>query len=185
LTPSGFPLGRKHTRRPLPPVHLVHIMYTSCILMGVTHPYHGGTPMASTQSDEAQLRTLAAEGLSQNEIAKRLDLPRSTVRDRIKKLGLTPPPDLAVQMSTQGIPYVHTDTLASMMPHLQELVTWWQERKATLHHASDTSRKTERITFHVEQRWIDAIRRQADLDGLTYTQIVNEAFRRYFEGKYT
>jgi len=35
----------------------------------------------------------------------------------------------------------------------------------------------ERPTFHVEQRWIEAIRRQADLDGFTYTQIVNEAFR--------
>jgi hypothetical protein len=39
----------------------------------------------------------------------------------------------------------------------------------------------ERTTFHGERRWIDAIRRQVDLDGLTYTQIVNEAFRRYFE----
>jgi hypothetical protein len=45
-----------------------------------------------------------------------------------------------------------------------------------------SSRQTERITYHVEQRWIEAIRRQADLDGFTYTQIVNEAFRQYFEG---
>jgi predicted DNA binding CopG/RHH family protein len=70
-----------------------------------------------------------------------------------------------------------------MMDDLQALVTWWQERKATLHQASDASRKTQRTTFHVEQRWINAIRRQAALDGMTYTQIVNEAFRRHCEGK--
>jgi hypothetical protein len=41
--------------------------------------------------------------------------------------------------------------------------------------------RPKRITFHVERRWIETIRRQADLDGLTITQIVNEAFRQYFE----
>jgi predicted DNA binding CopG/RHH family protein len=86
-------------------------------------------------------------------------------------------------VSTEGIPHVYNDMLVTMMDDLQELVTWWQERKATLQHASDANRKTERTTFHVEQRWLAAIRRKADLDGLTYTQIVNEAFRRYFEGK--
>jgi|RhiMetdeSRZDD1v2_1073273.scaffolds.fasta_scaffold150863_4 hypothetical protein len=40
------------------------------------------------------------------------------------------------------------------------------------HQASDASRKAERTTFHVAQRWIDAIRLQAALDGMTYTQIV-------------
>jgi len=69
-----------------------------------------------------------------------------------------------------------------LIPALQEIVVWWDGRKVTLEQASDASRQTERITFHVEQRWIQAIRRQADLDGFTYTQIVNEAFRQYFEG---
>jgi hypothetical protein len=45
------------------------------------------------------------------------------------------------------------------------------------------ARSDSRYTSPVEQRWIDTIRRQADLDGLTYTQIVNEAFRQYFEGQ--
>ena len=73
------------------------------------------------------------------------------------------------------------DVLIGLIPALQELAAWWQERKATLLHASDQSRETERTTFHVERRWIDAIRRQADLDHLTITQIINEAFRHYFE----
>jgi predicted DNA binding CopG/RHH family protein len=77
---------------------------------------------------------------------------------------------------------VHEDVFIGLLPILQELAAWWQARQATLEQASDASRQTERITFHVEQRWIEAIRRQADLDGFTYTQIVNEAFRQYFEG---
>jgi hypothetical protein len=64
---------------------------------------------------------------------------------------------------------------------ITEIVTWWQERKATLLQARDASRTTERTTFHVERRWVEAIRRQADLDHLTITQVINEAFRHYFE----
>jgi len=58
-----------------------------------------------------------------------------------------------------------------------------RERKTTLLRAQDEGRETRRVTFFVEKRWEEAIRRQADLDGLTYTQIGNEAFRQYFERK--
>ena len=97
---------------------------------------------------------------------------------RKKRVDASPTPDV----STQRVPPVYDDLLLTMITDLTEIVTWWQERKATLLQASDASRKTERTTFHVEQRWIEAIRRQADLDHLSITQVVNEAFRRYFEG---
>jgi hypothetical protein len=97
-----------------------------------------------------------------------------------KKRTDTPP---SAELYTEGIPQVYGERLLSMISDLTEIVTWWQERKATLHQARDASRETERTTFHVERRWVEAIRRQADLDGLTYTQIVNEAFRQYFEQK--
>ena len=72
-----------------------------------------------------------------------------------------------------------------LIPALQEMVAWWQARQATLAQACDATQETERITFHVERRWIEAIRRQADLDGLTITtQVVNKAFRRHFENLY-
>ena len=95
-----------------------------------------------------------------------------------KKRPETPP---VPEMSTEGMPQVYGEMLITMINDLQEIVTWWQERKATLAQASDTTQETERITFHVERRWIEAIRRQADLDGLTITQVVNEAFRQHFE----
>jgi DNA-binding IclR family transcriptional regulator len=47
--------------------------------------------MASPHIDEIQLQALAAEGLSPTDIARQLGLPRSTVRDRLKKLDSTPP----------------------------------------------------------------------------------------------
>lgn len=70
--------------------------------------------------------------------------------------------------------------LISLIPTLQELAAWWEDRKTTLAKASDASQETERVTFHVEKRWIEAIRRQADLDHLTITQVVNRAFEVFF-----
>jgi len=76
---------------------------------------------------------------------------------------------------------VYNDVVIGLIPVLEELVAWWQDRKAILTQASDSTQETERITFHVERRWIEAIRRQADLDGLTITQVVNKVFRDHFE----
>jgi hypothetical protein len=87
----------------------------------------------------------------------------------------------ASPVSTEGIPQVYVERLISLIPALEELTAWWQERKTALAQASDTTQETERMTFHVERRWIDAIRRQADLDALTITQVVNQAFQQYFE----
>ena len=75
------------------------------------------------------------------------------------------------------------DRVISMIPTLEELVVWWRDRKVTLAQAADATQETERITFHVERRWIEAIRRQADIDGLTITQVVNQAFKHHFEEK--
>jgi hypothetical protein len=87
----------------------------------------------------------------------------------------------SADMSTESTPSVYTDVVIGLIPALQEMAAWWQERKATLLQASDATQETERITFHVERRWIEAIRRQADLNGLTITQVVNQAFRQHFE----
>jgi Homeodomain-like domain len=137
--------------------------------------------------DADKILALHAEGLSQTEIARRLDIPPSTLRDRLKKLGLSGFPVTApAAPPTTGIPQAIPQSdvrLISMISDLQELVAWWQERKTALEHASDGSRTTQRFTVHVEKRWIDAIRRKSDLDHLTYTQIVNDAFLYYFERK--
>jgi hypothetical protein len=75
------------------------------------------------------------------------------------------------------------DVIIGLIPAIQKIVAWWESRKASIARASDATRETGRITFHVECRWIEAIRRQADLDSLTITDMVNEAFRQHFEGE--
>jgi hypothetical protein len=79
--------------------------------------------MASPQINDTQLHTLAAEGLSPTEIAKRLGLPRSTVRDRLKRLDLASLPSPTEDVSTQGGLPVYNDELISMISDLTEIVT--------------------------------------------------------------
>ena len=82
--------------------------------------------------DDAQFRTLHERGHSPTEIARLLSLPRSTVQDRLSKLALPSPRDTAPRMSTPGVSNVHNDILVGMLTDLHEVVTWWQERRATL-----------------------------------------------------
>ena len=70
-----------------------------------------------------------------------------------------------------------------MLNDLRELVDWWRDRRAALQHAQEASRKMERVTFQVEQRWLEALRRQAALDGTTMTQVVNQVFQVFFAEK--
>jgi hypothetical protein len=139
----------------------------------------------TTPIDEHQLRALHEQGLSLHAIATRLHTSKATVLRRVNALGLGSP----VQGSPESPPQVDSgpseDVGEAPPDAFAELLQWWKARQAALAQASDASRQTERTTFHVEHRWVEAIRRQADLDGLTYTQVVNESFRQYFQGKTT
>ena len=66
------------------------------------------------------------------------------------------------------------------MGELREVLAWWRERKQSLAEANDATRKRRRQTYHVEERYIDAIRRAADLERTDLADIVNRAFARYF-----
>jgi DNA-binding Lrp family transcriptional regulator len=134
--------------------------------------------VATRQLDEGQLKALHDQGKTHTEIARLLKLPRSTVRDRLERLAQSTPVETG-DMSING----HTgDTsrLWALHDTLEEMAAWWESRKAALRDAQDGDRVTRRVTFFVEKRHEDAIRRQSDIDGLTYTAIVNEALRQYF-----
>jgi hypothetical protein len=70
-----------------------------------------------------------------------------------------------------------------MLNDLRELVDWWRARREALQHAQEASRTTACVTFQVEQRWLEAIRRQAELNGTTITQVINQALQAFFAGK--
>ena len=138
--------------------------------------------MDRTSLTDAQLKTLYEEkGLSPGEIAQRTGIPKSTLTARIKALRLT-----RQRAPATSTPDVHMGTLTPpQIAALPELLDWWQRRQETLAAAAEGDRQTERVTFHVEKRWIDAIRRQADLDHATITQIVNRAFQAFFTERRT
>jgi Winged helix-turn-helix DNA-binding len=140
------------------------------------------TPMDHTSLTDAQLQTLYEEkGLSPGEIAQRTGIPKSTLNARIKALRLT-----RKRASANSTPDIHLEPLTPpQIAALPELLDWWQRRQETLAAAAEGERQTERVTFHVEKRWIDAIRRQADRDHATMTQMVNRAFQAFFTGRRT
>jgi len=137
------------------------------------------------------VRELYAQGTSQRALARMFGVPKTTMANYLKSLRSSPTPPQPTVMAQHfsdvrdSTPDVHTGIQPAMLQDLQELVAWWQTRKATLQNASEGDRQTERITFHVEKRWIEAIRRRSDLEGLTYTQLVNQAFQQFFGQKST
>jgi hypothetical protein len=92
------------------------------------------------------------------------------------------------QVLVKGVPEVHIDIqllkeLNAVWPDLQDLVAEWRTRKAMRRGPYDTSRDTQLKTYHVEKRHIDRIATYAKEVGLKQSEVVNEAFRQFFEGR--
>src|SRR5262245_44389043 len=144
--------------------------------------------------DEGELlRLYEQEQLSQYEIAHRLGIPRSSVRNRLVKFIQPVQVEIPAAQSTNGSPAAApqpqrphwTRVLGALRTEqgqqaLRELIVWWHERTTAIARASNASRQTERITFQVERRWVQALRSMSDADGMPISQVVNEALRDYF-----
>jgi hypothetical protein len=73
--------------------------------------------------------------------------------------------------------------LTALWPALQAIAHWWQERQLLAQQDETPDRKLTRQTYHVEQRYIDAVKREADRTGESHAAVVNRAFARYFAGR--
>jgi hypothetical protein len=73
--------------------------------------------------------------------------------------------------------------LTAIWPDLQALAHWWQERHRLVQEEETPDRKLVRQTYHIEQRYIEAVRRESDRTGESYAAVVNRAFARYFAGR--
>ena len=73
--------------------------------------------------------------------------------------------------------------LTAVWPDLQALAHWWQERQHLAQEDDNPDRKLVRQTYHIEQRYIEAVRRESDRTGESYAAVVNRAFARYFAGR--
>src|SRR5215216_7230265 len=135
--------------------------------------------------DEKRVRRLLAQGKSQREIAQTLKIPRTSLQRLIKTLdgssslhSLSPAPAISP-------PVVDTSTLSpaeleAVKADFWEMITWWRDRKLKLIQAS-TRRDTQRQTYHVERRYIELIKYEAETEGVSITEVVNRALRAYFE----
>ncbi len=63
---------------------------------------------------------------------------------------------------------------------LKAMLDWFRERKRAPSIAREADRETQRQTYHVERRYIEAIRRASDLERVSIAEIVNRAFAHYF-----
>ena len=137
--------------------------------------------------DQEQLRKLLAEKLPQREIARRLNIARSTLQHIIKEMDAPIASQASVSNSGNGLPVVDTGKLTpaeaeAVRADFWELIGWWRERR--VQRAQDsTPRETARQTFHVETRFIRLIHHEAEAEGVSITEVVNRAFREYFDKK--
>jgi hypothetical protein len=138
--------------------------------------------------DEKRLRKLLAAGKSQREIAGELGIPRTSLQKMIKQLDEAPAvkaPAAAPVVPAVGPLVVDTGTpspaeLEAVWSDFWEMIEWWRDRRLKQVHAS-RPRDTTRQTYHVERRYIELIREEAEAEGVSITEVVNRALRVYFE----
>ena len=70
--------------------------------------------------------------------------------------------------------------LRTVRDDLTQLVDWWRVRKAFFDRAQDPTWETELKTYHVARPYIDMIKRQAERECCTITEIVNRALQQFF-----
>ncbi len=145
-----------------------------------------GVPQMADITD-AELQSLINEGLSQNEIARRTNIPRSTLRRRLEKLGI---PQVHKSVQDEGTPNVYQGTHISdehteTEDDIQEMLAWFREHKRALQPRDDPEQETQRQTYHVQKRYIEAIKRAADLERVSIMEIVNRAFGYYFNREHS
>jgi hypothetical protein len=149
--------------------------------------------------DERRLRKLLAQGVSQQEIARQLGIPRSILQGILQRLHAaeiyqdppvptakgppannesTPSPQVESPLLGQLSPLT-AEELSAAREDLWELITWWRLCKQQVHRG--TPRETQCYTSYVETQWIERIKQEAEAEGTVVDEIVNRAFRQYFE----
>jgi hypothetical protein len=104
-------------------------------------------------------------------------MPEATLRNNLKVLAQSIGEGLP--MDDLGPP---SEALTAAWPDLLQMLAWWRTRQGEI---QEPPAKLERVTYHVAPRWIEAVRREADLTGDSYAAVVNRALKHYFEGKAT
>jgi len=101
------------------------------------------------------------------------------VHEAIPALPLTAIQEGHAGPPVAGLSPAFIETLTTAWPELAEMLSWWRTRKQV----QETTEKLARTTWHVAPRWVEAVRREANLTGESYAAVVNRALATYFRGK--
>jgi hypothetical protein len=149
-----------------------------------------GKPVAI---DLAEAHQLQAQGLSTAEIARRLRLPVSTLKDHLRRALSAKTTEVyksrptkvhksgAAEVSQGASTPVRLDLPSADMRELQEVLGWWRKRKHLLNVANATPAPTERWTVHVEKPFIERIKAEAEMEHVTVTEVINRIIRHYYQ----
>ena len=115
---------------------------------------------------------------------------RCSRRPRRPRIASQPPPEvddpgLARPLTPQ--PAVLSPALAeeltALWPDLQALAYWWRARPQLAQQDEAPERTLVRQTYPIEQRFIEAVQREADQTGESDAVVVNRALARYFASR--
>lgn len=142
--------------------------------------------------DLEAVHQLKAQGISQREIARRLQIPKSTLHDALKQSLPAKSTDIhkgrstkvdksgSTEVDTSGATKVHIDLPLADMMDFQEVLAWWRKRKHLLNLANKTPAPTERWTLHIEKPFIERIKSESEAEHVTVTEIINRIIRHYY-----
>jgi hypothetical protein len=144
---------------------------------------------------EQRVRKMLAEGKSQREMAQALKIPRTSLQRIIKNLDTPALPASGapsraktaspVTIPLASTPVVDAGTLSpaefeAVRADFWDMIAWWRDRKMKLVQ-KNVPRDMVRSTYHVERRFVELIRHEAESEGVSITEVVNRALRMYFE----
>ena len=134
------------------------------------------------------------KGVPLRQIANRLKIPRSTLRDQLKRALLAQTTDVDIrgptdvhtsgttQVHSGGATKVHIDLPLADLADFQDMLAWWRRRKHLLAQANDAPAPTERWTLHIEKPFIARVKAEAEAEHVTVTEVINRIIRHYYEG---
>jgi hypothetical protein len=75
--------------------------------------------------------------------------------------------------------------LGASMDEIRELLHWWRARQRFVARAEDPAWDTALHTYHIAKPYITMIKRQAECECTTQTEIINRALQQFFAGRET
>jgi len=154
-------------------------------------------PRRPQMDDKALLRLLEA-GHGQSEAARALDYPTGTVTARVKKLrdrGILKPGNMVdwealeawesghrpkVFQAESAIPRI-AELNTDEMRELREMLAWWGDRKRNTAAIPERNTHRTRRTYWIEDALHEAVKDQAEREGVSQAEMINRALRAYLD----